>query len=57
MRWGWSTYFASSLTPFDLLYLQYQRISERFPGWGLTEIKNMAVFERKHWINVILSSG
>jgi hypothetical protein len=45
------------LTPFDLLYLQYQRISERFPGWGLTEIKNMAVFERKHWINVILSSG
>lgn len=50
----WSIYFASSLTPFNFLYLQYQRISERFPGWTLTEIKNMPRFEREHWIDVII---
>jgi hypothetical protein len=56
MRCHWSTYFVSGLTPFDLLYLMYQRISEAFPGWTLTEIKNMPRFERDHWVDVILKS-
>ena len=38
----------------DVLYLQYQRISERFPGWGLSEIKAMPKYERDHWVQVCL---
>jgi hypothetical protein len=37
-----------------VLYLEYQRISERFPGWSLSEIKAMPYFERHHWIKVCL---
>jgi len=50
-----STYFANTLTPFDYLYLQYQRIAERFPGWNLSEIKSMPFYEREHWVNVVVS--
>lgn len=40
-----------------MLYLQYQRIAERFPGWSLTEIKAMPIYERQHWINVLLNDS
>jgi hypothetical protein len=50
-----STYFVNTFTPFDILYLQYQRIAERFSGWSLSEIKSMPYFEREHWVNVVLS--
>ena len=49
-----SIYFASDLTPIDLLYLQYRRISEKFLGWTLSEIKALPYPERKHWIDVVL---
>jgi len=49
-----SIYFVNDLTPLDLLYLQYRRISEKFQGWNLSEIKTMPYPERKHWVDVVL---
>jgi hypothetical protein len=53
----WWIFFVNVLTPFDLLYLQYQRIAERFPGWTLSEIKSLPFPERRHWINVVMHQG
>jgi hypothetical protein len=50
-----STYFANTLSPFDLLFLEYRRISEKFTGWSLSEIKAMPYYERKHWVDVVVS--
>jgi len=51
---AWWTFFVNALTPFDLLYLQYQRISENWSGWTLSEIKAMPYYERKHWVDTVL---
>ena len=53
-RSAWWTFFVNDLTPFDLLYLQYQRISEKWTGWTLSEIKAMSYPERKHWVDTVL---
>jgi hypothetical protein len=53
-RSAWSIFFVNDITPVDLLYLQYQRISEKFQGWTLSEIKAMPYYERKHWTDIVL---
>jgi hypothetical protein len=34
------------------LYRVYQLIAHTFPGWSLTEIKDMPVREREYWFEV-----
>lgn len=51
---AWWIFFVNDLTPVDLLYLQYQRIAEKFSGWSLAEIKAMPHYERKHWTDIVL---
>lgn len=36
-----------------MLYREYNVISRGFAGWTISDIKDMAVREREHWIMVL----
>lgn len=38
---------------YEILYREYNVISRGFPGWPLSDIKDMAVREREHWVRVL----
>ena len=36
-----------------LLYIHYDGLSKHYPGWSLTEIKNMPARELGFWVDLI----
>jgi hypothetical protein len=36
------------------LYVEYEVLCKNYPGWGISEIKDMPARERNHWLALIM---
>jgi len=48
----WEPYFVSNTTDYSTLLAEFMALSDRHPGWTLTEIKELSVRERRNWIEI-----
>jgi hypothetical protein len=49
----WGPYFGSSLTPYPKLMAEWSAISDRHPGWTLTEVQSLSFRERTNWLTLV----
>lgn len=49
--------FGSSIAEYDLLLKAWLLITQAFPGWTLTEIKELTPRERINWLEMARENG